>query len=212
MLLLAALPGFIPANALIPVHGAVQLSSNLSRFIFDIKSACFMPLTQFFFGSILGASFGSLLLNRMDLDMIPLLMSLFILIILWLPVNRFISLIPGRYFSLGIVQTSIALYVGATGPLSTSILIKEGYDARNVIVTNAAINTLINIAKIIVFSSLGFVFHEYLVHIIVMSVSAVLGSYLGTRFRLKIDIELGRKIILFLISILCIKNIVLYFL
>ncbi|WP_438463467.1 sulfite exporter TauE/SafE family protein [Marinomonas sp. PE14-40] len=207
ILLLALLPGLIPVNALIPVHGAVQLSSNFSRFVFDIKHTCLKPLIHFFIGSILGSYFGSRVLILINLEYIPLIMSVFILVILWLPIKKILLSIPGRYFSLGIVQTGLSLYVGATGPLSTSFLVKEGYSSREVIVTNAAINTLINIAKIIVFSSLGFVFYEYLIHITMMSIFAILGSYLGTRYRKKVNVELGRKILLYMVSILCIKNI-----
>jgi len=211
ILLLAALPNVLPANVLIPVHGAVQLSSNLSRFLFDMKDVCTKPLLHFFIGSLIGSYFGSLLFDEVDFELIPLIMSIFILTVVWLPVSNIINVIPGRYLSLGIIQTALALYVGATGPLSTSVLFKDGYNSNEVIVTNAAINTIINISKIIVFSVLGFVFHDYIIHIVVMSISAVLGSYLGAAIRLRIDVDLGKKILMTLISILCVKNIVTYF-
>ena len=111
VLLLAILPSFVPPSALIPVHGAVQLSSNISRFLFDIRSTCFTVLVQFFVGSIIGAYFGSQLFNEIDFSIIPLLISSFILFVLWFPIEKVMSKIPGKYFSLGIVQTSLALYV-----------------------------------------------------------------------------------------------------
>ena len=37
MILVAILPSFLPLNALIPVHGLTQMSSNLSRAVFGYK-------------------------------------------------------------------------------------------------------------------------------------------------------------------------------
>ena len=163
-------------------------------------------------GAIIGSYVGAMFFEEIDISYIPIILSLFILLVLWTPINTLIKMIPGRYFSLGIIQTGLSLYVGATGPLSTSILFKEGYKPNQVIVTNAAINTIINIAKIIVFSSLGFLFHEYLFHIVLMSVFAVIGSYLGTHYREKMNEKLAEIILKILITLLCIKNIIVYFL
>jgi len=207
LLLLAALPGILPANAIIPVHGTVQLSSNFSRWLFGIKYTCIRPLLFFLAGSIAGTLFGARLLRYIDVAIIPVTTSIFILFILWTPISSVLKKIPGRYVSLGAVQTSMSLYVGATGPLSTSLLFKEGYHPDQVIVTNAAINTVVNVAKIVVFTSLGFVFKDYLPHIMATSIFAIAGSYVGTLFREKINDDLGRVVLKIVISILCIKNI-----
>ena len=52
MLLIAVLPTFLPLNAIIPVHGVTQMSSNISRAIFGIKDVQFEVLPKFIFGSI----------------------------------------------------------------------------------------------------------------------------------------------------------------
>ena len=41
MMLIAILPSFLPLNALIPVHGLTQMSSNLSRAVFGYKDVHF---------------------------------------------------------------------------------------------------------------------------------------------------------------------------
>lgn len=211
LILLASLPNFLPAQAIIPLHGAVQLSSNLSRWLFEIKKTCIKPLFYYFIGSLIGSYGGFVLIDEINLAYMPLILSLFILLILWTPIYEIIKRIPGRYFSLGIFQTAIALYVGATGPLSTSILYKDKYSRDNVIVTNAAINTLVNIAKIIVYSTIGFVFYDYLTLIIIMSLLAVLGSFVGARLRGLIDEKVGALVIKVLVTLLCLKNLMSYF-
>lgn len=211
LILLASLPNFIPAQAIIPLHGAVQLSSNISRWLFEIKKTCIKPLMYYFIGSLIGSYGGFVLIDVINLAYMPLILSSFILMILWTPIYEVIKRIPGRYFSLGIFQTAIALYVGATGPLSTSILYKDQYSRDNVIVTNAAINTLVNIAKIIVYSAIGFAFYEYLTLIITMSVLAILGSFVGARLRGMIDEKLGATIIKVLVTLLCLKNVISFY-
>lgn len=210
LILLASLPSLIPAQAIIPLHGSVQLASNISRWLFEIKKTCIKPLLYYFLGSLVGAYGGFVLIDEINLSYMPLILSIFILLILWTPIYELIKRIPGRYLSLGIFQTGIALYVGATGPLSTSILYKDGYSRDKVIVTNAAINTLVNIAKIIVYSAIGFVFYDYVTLIIAMSVLAIFGSLAGARLRGLINEKSGARLIKLLVTLLCLKNL-LYF-
>jgi uncharacterized membrane protein YfcA len=210
VLLLAILPSVLPAKAVIPVHGAAQLSSNFSRFILDVKNTCVKPVLLFTAGSVFGAYFGTFLLAKIDLEMIPLFVSLFIISIIWLPVNKLLNLIPGKYFSLGIVQTAISLYVGATGPLSTSVLISDKYSSSQVIVSNAAINTVQNIMKLTVFFVLGFAFSDYYLHILAMMVCTTLGSYLGSKVRKRFNEQLVKMVLKVVITLFCIKNIVVF--
>ena len=210
LLLLAILPSVLPAKAIIPVHGAVQLSSNLSRFVFDIKDTCIKPVALFTAGALLGAYFGAFALEQVNLNLMPLFISVFILFVLWLPINKLLNKIPGKYFSLGIVQTALSLYVGATGPLSASVLISDGYNGHQVTISNAAINTVIHALKLVVFFSLGFAFSDYYLLIISMMSSATIGSYLGSKIRRRFDEKVIRNILKTVITLFCLKNIVLF--
>lgn len=211
LLLLALLPSFLPPNSVIPIHGTVQLSSNFSRFFFQIRSNLWKPFILFSMGGVLGAVSGGFFLQKINIDYIPVIMSILILTILWTSVNTLLSKVPGKFLSLGIIQTSLSLYVGAVGPLSTSVLHKDGYSVDQVIVTNAAINTTLNIFKLTVYFSIGFIFSDYSVIIILMSVFAILGSYLGTLFRGGIDKDKARNILKIIITLVCIKNLIAYF-
>lgn len=96
LLLLAILPSALPAQAVIPIHGAVQLSSNFSRFAFDFKDTCIRPVALFTAGALVGAYFGTFALSKIDLNMMPLFMSVFIVCIIWLPVNKLVMFINRR--------------------------------------------------------------------------------------------------------------------
>lgn len=56
-MLIAILPSFLATNALIPIHGLTQVSSNLSRAYFGYKDIEFSVVPKFLLGSILGIVF-----------------------------------------------------------------------------------------------------------------------------------------------------------
>lgn len=210
LLLIAILPSLLPPNAVIPIHGVAQLSSNLSRFVLDIKDTCIKPVALFSIGSLFGAYFGASLLSKINLNLLPLFISVFILFIIWLPISEFLKRIPGKYLSIGVIQTALSLYVGATGPISASVLISDGYNSNQVIVSNAAINTVINTIKSIVFFMLGFSFSEYYIHIFSMIICAVIGSFLGSKIRKSFDEKIVKMTLKIIISLFCLKNIILF--
>ena len=54
MMLITILPSFLPLNALIPVHGLTQMSSNFSRAVFGYKDVQFEVIPKFLLGSLIG--------------------------------------------------------------------------------------------------------------------------------------------------------------
>ncbi|MCG3715769.1 sulfite exporter TauE/SafE family protein, partial [Aliarcobacter butzleri] len=83
MMLIAILPSFLPVNALIPVHGLTQVSSNLSRAIFGYKDVQYEVVPKFLIGSILGIAFFVGILNFISLEYVPLFIGVYILLSLW---------------------------------------------------------------------------------------------------------------------------------
>ena len=66
-----------------------------------------------------------------------------------------------------------------------------------------------HLAKIIVFGVLGFRFFEYIPLLIAMGSAAILGSYLGTHARQKIDNRRYLKVVKLLLSLLAMRMILL---
>ena len=54
MMLIVILPSFLPLNALIPVHGLTQMTSNLSRAVLGYKDVQFEVIPKFLLGSAIG--------------------------------------------------------------------------------------------------------------------------------------------------------------
>ena len=83
MMLIAILPSFLPLNALIPVHGLTQMSSNLSRAIFGYKDVQYEVIPKFLLGSAIGIGMFAAVLNLISLQYVPLFIGIYIVLSLW---------------------------------------------------------------------------------------------------------------------------------
>ena len=59
VVLIAIMPGFLPASAIIPIHGSVQIASNLSRALLGIRHTDWRIVGQYAGGAAMGAWLGS---------------------------------------------------------------------------------------------------------------------------------------------------------
>lgn len=195
MMLIAILPSFLPLNALIPVHGLTQMSSNLSRAVFGYKDVQFEVIPKFLLGSAIGIGMFATVLTLISLEYVPLFIGVYILLSLWSEkfnekIKRYES-----YFLAGFFQTGLSMVVGATGPLTMTLLLKDYKDKDKVVATGAALMSITHILKVFVFMYFGFVFFDYIGVIVAMIIGAVAGSWAGTKLRDKID---GKKFLLIL--------------
>lgn len=211
MILIAILPSFLPINALVPVHGLTQLSSNLSRAVFGYKDVKVEVIPKFLIGSLAGVSFFAIILYFVSLTYIPLFIGIYILLSLWSQkfndkIKKFES-----YYLIGFIQSGFSIVVGATGPLATTLLVKDYNDKHTVVATAAALMSITHLLKVFAFMIFGFVFFDYIGILVTMIIGAVAGSYAGTKLRDKID---GKKFMLALkiiLSLMAIKLVIFVF-
>ena len=208
MLLIAFLPNFLPINAIVPIHGITQLSSNISRAFFGYKDIQYEVIPKFLFGSLFGVALFAFLISFISLEYIPLFIGSYILLSLWSTkfnekIKRFES-----YFLIGFFQSGLSVIVGATGPLTLTLLYKDYKDKNKVVTTSAALMSISHILKILVFIYFGFVFSDYITIMATMVIAAILGSWVGTKLRHKIDGKKFTLMLKLLLSILAIKLIV----
>jgi len=208
LMLIAILPSFLPIQAIIPVHGFTQIFSNVSRAYFGYKYIQFEVVPKFLIGSIIGVSIIAFILDMISIEYIPLFIGFYILLSLWS--KRFNEKIKKyeNYYLIGFLQSGLSVIVGTTGPLTTTLLLKEYGDKDKVVATAALLMSITHSMKVLVFVYFGFKFSEYIDIIAVMVVGAIIGSYLGTKIRDKVD---GKKLVLvlkILLSMLAIKLII----
>ncbi len=208
MMLIAILPSFLPLNALIPVHGLTQMSSNFSRAVFGYKDVQYAVIPKFLLGSVVGIGIFAAIINFISLEYVPLFIGAYILLSLWsAKFNEKIKKFE-NYYIIGFFQTGLSIVVGATGPLTMTLLLKDYGDKDKVVATGAALMSITHILKVFVFMYFGFVFFDYIGIIVAMIIGAVAGSWAGTKLRDKIDGKKFTMILKVLLSALAIKLIV----
>lgn len=205
LLLVAVMPGFLPAAAVIPVHGVVQLASNASRVAFGVRDLELRLVALFLFGSLIGAAVGIRWVLAVPGQLMPVLLGIFVLIVTWTPKRLFPTRLPGGFATLGAVQTFLSLFVGATGPLSSAFLSREELSRDQTVVTHAGLMTVLHFAKLLAFVAAGFVFRPYLVFLAAMVISVSLGSYAGTRLRTRVSEHAFRVLFKGLITLLALR-------
>ncbi|KZN38045.1 hypothetical protein N474_01770 [Pseudoalteromonas luteoviolacea CPMOR-2] len=207
MLLIAILPIFLPPALVIPIHGVTQLASNVSRAAFSYKYVKWQLLTPFLAGSIIGALLFGLLLYSVPTTFIPFAIGTYLLLNLWYqPFTRFISQFE-NYYLIGILQTGLGLIVGATGPLSLSILTKNLKSKDEVIATSAVFMTISHLAKVPIFMLITHLIWQSAGLVAVMVFSSIAGSFIGTKLRLKTHNDTVIFIIKWLLTLLAINMI-----
>jgi len=208
LMLIAILPSFLPLQALIPIHGFTQMFSNLSRAYFGYKDIAFEVVPKFLIGSVFGVSLIALILDMISLEYIPLFIGIYILLSLWS--KKFNDKIKKyeNYYLIGFLQSGLSVVVGATGPLTMTLLLKEYDDKNKVVATAALLMSITHCMKVLVFVYFGFMFSEYIDVITIMVLGVILGSYISTKLRDKID---GKKLLFaikILLTILALKLII----
>jgi len=208
MMLIAVLPSFLPLNALIPVHGLTQMSSNFSRAVFGYKDVQYETIPKFLLGSLVGVCLFASIISLISLEYVPLFIGLYILLSLWS--QKFNDKIKKyeNYYLVGFLQSGLSVVVGATGPLTMTLLYKDYGDKNKVVATGAALMSISHILKIFVFMYFGFVFFDYLGIIIAMIIGAVAGSFAGTKLRDKIDGKKFALVLKILLTAMALKLIV----
>ena len=85
MLVLATMTLFLAPAVLIPIHGVVQLGSNVGRSALMFRSVLREILPVFLIGTILGATIGANLVVALPISLLQLILVIFILYSAWVP-------------------------------------------------------------------------------------------------------------------------------
>ncbi|MDH3630184.1 MAG: sulfite exporter TauE/SafE family protein [Gammaproteobacteria bacterium] len=207
MMLIAIMPGFLPAAAIVPVHGIVQLFSNSSRAFFGLRFLQWEFVLAFISGSIIGGLIAAGITQEINLEYTPLIIAAYILFTVWGPKLEFKKPVKGEFLLIGAVQTGLSMMVGATGPLGQAALLRRGLQRDALVVTAALMMTFTHLIKIMLFALLGFSFISYWQIIIGMSVAVVAGALLGTHIRYKIPEDVFRKALKWALTLLALRMI-----
>jgi uncharacterized membrane protein YfcA len=183
VLLIAVMPGLVPASVILPLHAATQLASNSSRAVFGWRDIDFGIIPAFVVGAVVGAWLGSEIYQRLDMYWLPALIGLLILLFTWAPLPAVRGGGQLALLFLGFYQTGLGMVAGATGPVGAAVLLRRN-TARDWLVVNTAVYMTLNHAiRVAAFVVIGFSFASWWVLLSGMIVASIAGSWAGTRLR-----------------------------
>ena len=207
LILISFLPDFLPADALVPVHGVTQLASNTSRAAFSFRSIVWRLWPLFFAGSVLGATLFGLLVVNISTAYIPIFIGVYILLKLWSErVGRLLSSFDSL-FVLGFLQTGLGILVGSTGHLTMPRLLKEISDRDGIVTTSGMFMSLSHGLKLLAYGIIGFKFNQYSVILAYMVTGALIGSFVGTLLRRQISNRWFSQILKILLTVMALRMI-----
>ncbi len=179
VMMLAAMASTMPALAVIPVHGAVQMGSNGGRTWMMRAHVDRRLFAWFLAGSLAGAAVASQVVVALPRDALRLILGLFVLWAVWGPKPGKRATGPRAFAWVGVATTFASMFVGATGLLIGAFLSPERLGRMGVVGTHAACATLQHGLKIAVFGLLGFAFAEWLPLVAAMIATGLVGTWTG---------------------------------
>ena len=178
--LIAVMATLMPAPAVIPVHGVVQLGSNASRAALQWSHIDWLTFLWFCLGSTVGIALGGNVVVALPDDVLRLGLALFILYATWGPRMRSLSSGRPAVVAMGAAASFLTMFIGATGPFVSAILTQRGYSPRQLVGIHSICMSAQHAMKIAVFGILGFAYADWLGLIVMMLLAAFAGTYVGS--------------------------------
>ena len=178
-MLVAIMASLLNPTAIIPVHGVIQINSNLVRAMMLRTHIKFIWVLPFVIGSIVGVTLASQILFAIPRNIFQGIIGLFILYSLWAPSIQVVKSSWLIFIGIGIVSSFATMFVGGTG-LLVAPFVKAITDERRVTVaTHATFMSCQHGVKILTFGILGFTFAPYLPLMTIMILLGITGTWDG---------------------------------
>jgi len=179
LLVLATMALALPPVVLIPIHGVVQVGSNLGRAVMLYRSVMFSIVPAFLIGAIIGVTVGTQFLITLPTRVLQFILVIFILYATWAPKFQASRITAKTFFGVGMVSAFTSMFVGAAGPILAPFVAVACKDRRQVVATHATLMLIQHGFKIISFGIIGFAFGPYLPLLAGMICFGFAGTYAG---------------------------------
>ena len=179
--LLAIMASVMPPLAIIPVHGVVQLGSNVGRAAVQAAHVHRGLLLWFTLGAIAGALIGGQIVFALPVQILRLVVGLFILWTIWGVRPKVKTAGPVTMATGGLLSTVLTMFVGATGPFVAALLSPQPLEKKQLIGTHATLMAVQHTLKVLTFGLLGFAYGPWIVLIAAMIGAGFLGTITGSR-------------------------------
>lgn len=181
MVLIATMASLMPAAAIVPVHGIVQLGANAGRAVLQRPHIDWRTVAYFAAGAVVGIAIGGSIVVTLPADTLRLGLGLFILYMVWGPRLRVLGDSQAVVVAVGVGASILTMFFGATGAFISSLLRRRDFSPRALVATHSVCMSAQHTLKLIAFGILGFAFSEWLGLVALMLVSGFVGTWCGVQ-------------------------------
>ena len=183
--MLAVLAILLPAPAIIPVHGVVQLGSSVGRAAVMSRRHLYLPVVApFGIGALIGVALGGTFVVQLDPATLQIGVGCFILWSILATPPAFMRRSAGVA---GGFSSFLTMFFGGTGPFVAAFVKTQGLDRMGFVATHATLMTLQHLLKTFTFAILGFAFAEWAGMIALLILFGFLGTLAGRQVLTRID-------------------------
>lgn len=176
VLVLALMATLMPPMALIPVHGAVQVGSNLFRAGVMLRYTFWPPIVAFTIGTCIGAMFGGALVVSFPPAFVQIGVGGFVMFSVLSNPPVWLSRVP---FLTGMVSSFLTMFFGATGVFVATFTKSLELDRKSHVATHAMMMTGQHAIKVLAFATMGFAFAPWVGFILAMIAAGFVGTLVG---------------------------------
>lgn len=204
IVLLAVMAVIMPAHALIPVHGVVQIGSNAGRALVTIRHVNTTVLLPFTLGTGIGALIGGAVAVELPGDVLRIVLGLFILYSVW---GKIPTAAKGRSGAIvtGVFSSFLTMFIGATGPFVSAMIKTLKLDRMSHTATHATSMTVQHLLKVVSFGLFGFGFAPYAGFIVAMILSGFIGTLVGKQVVLRLNDQVFHRVLGLVLTVLAAK-------
>ena len=180
IIMLVALAQFFSPGTLIPLHGAIQLSNNLSRTFVYRKFFRWHLIQNILVATTIGSVAGILLFGTIPEQILIWLIAGTILFFTWAPLDNFILSIMRNDWFCGFISGFAGIFIGANGPLVTAYMRTKNLSTESLVANHGAVMIYQHSIKILLFIYFfGFSIEEYLFFIVILAIAGFAGAVLA---------------------------------
>jgi len=182
--MLVVLATLLPAAAIIPVHGVVQLGSNVGRAAIMMKYMRLELLGGFTLGAVIGIILGGSFVVQLEAGWIQVGVGLFIL---WSVLATPPAFLRRSGLMTGAFSSFLTMFFGGTGPFVATYVKAQNLERHAHVGSHAMLMTVQHLLKTLTFGILGFAFANWIGLIVLLIAFGVLGTFAGRLMLARID-------------------------
>lgn len=204
MLFLPILTEVVGVRLAVPYLSVLLLASNVSRAYFSRAAIDWQVVRNFFLGALPGALIGALLYTILPAFWIKKALGVYLLTYVALSFSRHAWPRSANLTSIrwiGLPAGFVSAVVGGQGPVVTPYFLKYGLMKEAFLGTEAVGSAISHVVKIAVWSPLELIRGHDLAILLPLSVLSIAGSYIGKILVGRMNIQLFRRILLFLLFV-----------